>query len=120
MAKDDDFTIRGIMDLLDDAIGYVEENRDTFESIFGGSRLRLGEHDPLMEASKMDDRVIITLEVSSEEFSNVSLEYDNGKLKIRFNGKSVIADVPGDIVMEDANADLNNGVLNLEIPRRAS
>lgn len=120
MSKDDDFGIKDIIKLIEDATSYIDDNRDMIESITGSGRIRLRDEDPLVEATKTEEKVIITMEVSGESFSNISLMYNDGVLKVDFNGDVVTADVPGDIMMEDADASLNNGVLNIEIPRGAS
>lgn len=117
MTKDGGFNLRDLLELADGLVDYIEDNRGTIETMTGANRIRLEDDDPLREVIKEDDKVLLTLEVKDTDFSDVRLEYKKGVLRVKYNDNVVTAKVPGDIKMEDSRIELNNGVLDITIPR---
>lgn len=106
-----------IYDLLKTGAELLDEHEDKLKNVMGGSgEVNLTEQAPLKHIEKTDDEVIITVE-GDGGFSSISVMQHDGKVVIEMNEKEVIAEVPDDVNIGETNAQMNNGVLDVTIPR---
>lgn len=106
-----------IFEMFQDGMDLIEENEDKIERIMGrAGKVKLGDDDPLKELMKTDEEVLIMVE-TKDDFSSIGVEEEDGGVKISLNEKIVKADIPDDCVVQDVDANLTNGVLEVTIPR---
>lgn len=114
MSSDDNF--RDLFDLAEDVFGLIDENEDRIRSVIGSNKVQLGEGEMMKELHKSEDEIRIVAE-TKEEFSKVNVKKSDGDLFIEFNDKSLMSSVPDDVRIEDSRVLLNNGVLEVTVPR---
>lgn len=116
MTEDNNKDIRNILDLADGIVSFIEENQDTISDAFGGKGVSLSDRDPLKSIVKEDDIVIVTIE-TKDEVDEVGFKRKDGKVRFMINDKSIKVSMPEDARLGDAEAVLNNGVLEVKVPR---
>lgn len=115
--NEDRNTIDDIYDILKEGMELVDEHEEKINRLMGGKGVvGLKEQDPLRSLEKRDDEVSIVVETAGG-FSSIGVVDADGKVIIELNDKEVIADVPEDANIKGADAALNNGVLEVTIPR---
>jgi len=107
-----------IFDIVDRAVSFYEKNKDTIRGATGmGDSIELDDDDPLKQASVTDEEVMITVDVGVEDLENIRLALNGTTAEIVVGGQTVTANVPSDVDMDSPEANLNNGVLEVRIPR---
>lgn len=107
-----------VFDMIDRAVSFYEKNKDTFEGVAStGSDVTIDDEDPLKQALVDDDKAIVTVDVGTDAISDIRLALNGTTAQVTVGGTKVTADVPADVDMDKAEAHLNNGVLEVEIPR---
>lgn len=108
----------GIIDTIDKVIGLYEENKDMLEGALpSGNSVKIDDKSPLREAIVTDSEVTVVMEVKGEGFENIRVDDTDDGIIVGLNGKTVKAEVPSDVDIDQAEASLNNGVLEVQIPR---
>lgn len=108
-----------LFDMIDRGISLYENNKDVVEGIVsGGSDVTIDDEDPLKQALVDDDKVEIIVDVGVNDIKDIRLALNGTEAHITVGGTTITADVPTDVIMENAKAELNNGVLKVEIPRQ--
>lgn len=108
----------GLFDALDKAIDVYESNEDTIKEFFGDdNEVTIDGEEPLKQALVEEDKAIITVDVGAGDLQNINIQLEGETAKIKIGGSTVTAKVPEDVNMDDAKATINNGVLEVEIPR---
>lgn len=109
--------IRDLVELFDDIMQVVEQNEGKIRKLTGNDgHIDISEQNNLTEVSRHDDRVIITME-TTEDFSSIDVEHEDGTYFISMGGQTYAVKVPVDIIPKKTSAELNNGVLTVVIPR---
>ena len=109
---------RDIFDMLDKAVDLYEQNKDTIKDIVPRDEsITIDGEEPLKQALVDDDKAIITVDIGAKDIQDVRISLEGTKAKVGIAGDSITAEVPSDVNMEDAQAELNNGVLEVVIPR---
>lgn len=109
---------RDIFDILDKAVDLYEDNKDVIKDIAPGDEsITIDGEEPLKQALVDDDKVIITVDVVGKDIQDVRIALEGTEAKIVIAGDPIKAQVPSDVNMEEAQAELNNGVLEVVIPR---
>lgn len=107
-----------IFDMIDRAVSFYEKNKDTFEGVVDtASDVTIDDDDPLKQALVDEDKAMITVDVGTDEISDIQIALNGTTAEISIGGQTLKADVPADVDMDDASAHLNNGVLEVQIPR---
>jgi len=107
-----------LFDMIDRAVSFYEKNKDTIEGAVGTEDgIKLDDDEPLKQASVTDDEVMITVDVGVDDLENIRLALNGTTAQIVVGGKTITAEVPSDVDMDDPEANLNNGVLEVRIPR---
>lgn len=107
-----------IFDMIDRAVSFYEKNKETFEGVVSGeSDVTIDDDEPLKQALVDDDRAIITVDVGTDGIGDIRLALNGTTAEITVGGTTITAEVPPDVNMDDAEAHLNNGILEVEIPR---
>lgn len=116
--------IKTTIDILEGAEDFYEKNQDTIDSIIGpreqtGERVDLKEGEPLLDAQKEDDKVLISAETNAENVGEIGfgLNVDDYSLVIDLERGKVNVKLPKDSKPEKLSTELNNGVLTVVIPR---
>lgn len=105
------------MEMVDSIRDVVDENMEIINDILGnGDILTLNERQPLTEAQVHDDKVCITAEAPGH-FRSIGVGYDDGTLVVQVGGDELKVNVPDDVVVDEVDAEYNNGVLTVKIPR---
>lgn len=108
----------GIFDMLDKAVNFYEENKDMIQEVApSGNSVKIDDKSPLREAIVSDDKVMIVVEVKGDGFSNIIIDDTEDGVVVGMNDEKVVAEVPDDVNVDQAGATLNNGVLEVTIPR---
>lgn len=108
-----------IFDMVDKAVDFYKENQDMIKGMVDGEdTIRMDDQSPLKTAIVQEDQVIISVEVKDADFSNVKIDDVDDGVVVGMNGEQVKAEVPEDVDVGDASATLNNGVLEVKIPRK--
>ena len=107
-----------LFDMIDRAVSFYEKNKDTFEGVVdNGSDITIDDEDPLKQALVDEEKAMITVDVGTDEISDLRLALNGTTAQITVGGETLKADVPADVDMDNASAHLNNGVLEVQIPR---
>lgn len=108
--------IDDLINLIDGAMSFIDNNEDKIKRLTGVNELNIEDGEPLTDLHKTEDKVLITLEVN-EDIDSISIKRDNGHALFKINEKEFRAKMPDDARLEDTVANLNNGVLEAQIPR---
>jgi len=107
-----------LFDMVDRAISLYEQNKNSIQGLTGGDGdINLGDDDILKQASVTDSAVNITVDVGVEDLEDIRLALNGKEAQITVGGEKITAEVPSDVNMDRASAHLNNGVLEVAIPR---
>ncbi len=107
-----------IFDMVDRAISLYENNKDALQGVVpDDNNVTIDGEEPLKQALVDDDKALITVDVGTDGISNIRLALNGTTAEVTVGDKTVSADVPSDVNMDDAEAHINNGVLEVEIPR---
>lgn len=107
-----------LFDMVDRAISFYEKNKETFEGVVpNDSSVTIDDEDPLKQALVDDDKAMITVDVGTDEIGDIRLALNGTTAEVKVGGQTITADVPADVDMDSAEAHLNNGVLEVQIPR---
>lgn len=119
MAKDNKEIFEAIVSIGRDLNKFWEENQDRLKEITGSSTVSLADNQPLTHAQKKDGKIIISTDVSSRNSGEMSLEYKpkDSAMIIEAGGKRTKVRLPEDVLFNQASTEVNNGVLNVEMPR---
>lgn len=102
--------IKGGMDVLD-------EHEDKLDNLFGSNdSIEIGDNEPLKDLTKSEDEVKVTVETDSD-LDSISIRKEEDSVIISMGEKEVIAKTPEDVNLSGVDANLNNGVLDVTIPR---
>lgn len=112
---DDFFELaEGVKDLWeehgDDVKGFIESDNE----------ISLKDSEPLIEANKTDDEVLVEMEVvNADGITDFSFSFIPGSNKMEVDGPNGTTSVilPDDSDPSNADASFNNGVLSLTVPR---
>lgn len=108
----------GILDAVDKIINIYQENKDMVEGVVpSGNSVNIDDQSPLREAIVAEDEVTIVMEVKGGGFDNIRIDDTEKGILVGMNGKTVEAEVPSDVDIDGAEASLNNGVLEVKLPR---
>lgn len=107
-----------VFDMLDRAVSFYEQNKDTFKGVMPNeSDVTIDDEDPLKQALVDDNKAMITVDVGTDAIKDIRLALNGTTAAITAGGKTITAEVPADVNMDEANAQLSNGVLEVQIPR---
>lgn len=109
----------GLFDMIDKAINLYNDNKDMIKEVVPDEeRLKIDEKSPLREAIVSDDEVIVVVEVKDESLNNIVVDDspEDGVI-VGMNNQTVKAEVPSDVDIDKTEVSLNNGVLEVKIPR---
>lgn len=116
--NDDDDGI-DIVDMFKKASDFVDDNEDLVRSFIPEeNQVDIGEQSPLKSAIVNDDEVIVTVEVKNGKFEDITVKRAEEGVIIGMNGDKVKANIPNDVDIDGADAMLNNGVLEVTLPRQ--
>ncbi len=124
--SEDDGPADSISDKLDRIKDIIDENEEVVNTAadyvqsFVGSDERVLEDrkDPLTELHITEERMSLTAEVAGVDATKLDIEPEGDDLLIKFGGEYIrVEDAPDDLELGKANVKMNNGVLNLEMPR---
>lgn len=114
----DDNNGSDIFDMLDRAVSFYEKNKETFQGVVpGDDSVVIDDEEPLKQALVDEDKALITVDVGTDELEDIRLALNGTTAEIGIGDKTVKADVPADVDMDQAKAQLNNGVLEVMVPR---
>lgn len=114
--KDDDKP--DFVDIIRGAIDVYEENKHLLDGIDSDSnKLDVSEREPLQQVVKSEESVIVTMEVSSSDLDQITLNLEGEKAVIGIGSSTLEVSVPEDAEVGSADATLNNGILEVTIPR---
>lgn len=114
----DDNKDKGFFDMLDKAVSFYEENRDTIENVVSeGDGVQIDDDGPLKAAVVNEDEAKITVDVGKDNLQDIEIKLNGTTAVLVIGSNTITAEVPEDVIMDDASAELNNGVLNVQIPR---
>lgn len=107
-----------IFDVLDKATELYNEHKDTLRDVAPETgSVTINDEEPLKQALVDDEKVLVTVDVGEGGVENIRLNLDGTTAKVEVGGKNVTAEVPEDVNMDNASAVMNNGVLEVIIPR---
>lgn len=107
-----------IVDIIETGIDLFEENRDTIEELVGSSNeVKLGQDSPLTSAQMDEDYVYVTVEAKKDDIDGIKVKETEDGVVLGINGDPVSVDAPDDVNTAGVEAQLNNGVLEVKIPR---
>lgn len=109
-------TIGELFNLAESAMNFLDENEDSIASIMGDGTVNLQDDEPLREMVKDEDKVRITTETEGD-FDSISISKTEEGVVIEMNDKSLVAKLPDDVEVTEADANLNNGILDVRFPR---
>lgn len=108
----------GFFEMLDTAVEFYEDNKDTFKGIFDeGSDVTIDGEEPLKQARVDEDMATVAVDVGTNEIEDIRLNLNGTDAVIGIGDKTITAEVPVDVKMDEAEAILNNGILEVKIPR---
>jgi HSP20 family molecular chaperone IbpA len=113
-------TFEALFDMANDAMEFIEDNEEKLQKILGNSNeFSMDEQSPLKEAQKLDDKVIFVAETPGDGISSISTKYyeKQNKLEVDIGGDTVTLLIPEDCIPNEAEANISNGILQLDIPR---
>lgn len=114
----DDNNGSDLFDMIDRAVSFYEKNKKTFQGVVpGDDGITIDDDDPLKQALVDDEKAMITVDVGSEELEDIRLALNGTTAEIGIGSETITAEVPADVDMDSAGAQLNNGVLEVTIPR---
>lgn len=115
---DEEDNDKGFFDMLDTAVDMYEENKDTIKDVLGSEdNIGFTGDDYLKSVIKDDDCVIITVDVGDSGLEDIGLRLNGNTAEIDIGKDTVAVDVPVDVNMKSPEAQLNNGVLEVTLPR---
>lgn len=119
MTRSGDDSERGesIIDIVDGITQIARENKDLLESFFGDSGRELSLEEPLTEAHVTDDKVKVVAELRGEKPNEMGVRFEGGEMYMSIGDTTLRARVPDDIVEDSVDAQMNNGVLRIEVDR---
>lgn len=110
-----------LFDLAEDVRDIANEHDDKIRSLFGKeNKIYLRDSEPLVNANKTDDRVLVELEiVDADGVADFSFKYNEQKnqMKVVSPTGTISFMLPDDVDMDNIEASFNNGILSLDIPR---
>jgi len=124
--KDDDNTAEKLSDMIDTIANTVEENEDLIDkamSVMGGNSdsntVSIADMDELSEMRSTDDMVEIVAETKMDGVGSIGITKETERIEIDLGEKTIVAnDVPDGLDVSNAVADLNNGVMTVQVPRK--
>lgn len=124
--KDDDTTAEKLSEIIDTIADTVEENQDLIDkamSVVGvdsdGKTVSIADMDELSEMRSKEDMVEIVAETKMDGIGSIGVTKETDRIEIDLGEKKIIAnDVPDDLDVGNAVANLNNGVMTVQIPRK--
>jgi len=114
--------VKDLMELGRRGSKFIDENEDLIRSVVGPvenrTRVRVTDMQPLTEVQLTDKRMLVTVEVTDASMDSVNLSANGDELTVMYGGEEVVVEeVPDDVRLKDGEANMNNGVLTLNIPR---
>lgn len=107
-----------VFDMLDRVVSFYEKNKETFQGVVDtGTDVTIDDEDPLKQALVTDGKALITVDVGTDAIQDIRLALNGTTAEIGIGDKTIKVDVPADVNMDEAEAKLNNGVLEVTIPR---
>lgn len=116
--SDDDSNNRGIFDIIDKGIDLYERNKDLIKDAApdGVSNSDI-EGNPAKRVDIGSSYAEIVMDVGTDSVDNIGLDFNDGNVEVTVGNEKVKASVPDDVIMDDAEAYLNNGIIEVKIPR---
>lgn len=125
MMKDDDDSdsvgeLRALMGLAEELLQTIDRNKEVFKSVSDtiGKNYDISDTDTPYSVEKSDDYIEITVLSDSGNIDNVKFNIEGSELELGFAGNTVVTEIPEDCVIDDSEAEMNNGVINVKIPRK--
>lgn len=120
--SDEDNTVDKVIDAADFAIDVIRDNKEhinaAVDALDGGETdIDLSGQEPLREVNMTEGMVEVTSEVKDSGVDSVKVSKEGDDLHVEIGKKTLVAKIPDDIIMEEAEAKYNNGVLTVRIPR---
>lgn len=114
--------IEGNEELVDSVFAEVVSLSDKNPLSDGGRyESRAGQDEPITELHVTEDILTLNAEADYITPSEVNLGFEGDSLYVTFEDRQVeINDAPDNIIIEEAQVFVNNGVLELQIPRGES
>lgn len=102
-----------IIDMAKKAINFIEDNREHIE---GMKENEIDLRDGLKEVTKLEDKVVISIQ-TKEEVKSVGYEFTDNGIRMNINGEVETFKLPEDVETGDVTATINNDVLEVKIPK---
>lgn len=107
-----------VFNAIDGLVDLYEDNKDTIKGVVGDDRKHgISEGDVLKQCFVNEDEVAITVEVGGGDISEVDLDISGDSVKLGIGDETITEEVPDDVDTGNAEAFMNNGVLEVTIPR---
>lgn len=100
--------MRRNMDLFDRLVDGLGQNMDSFDMTDG---------EPLKKMIKDEDKVEVVIEVEGDNIGEVGFKPVDGGVVLGIGDKMYKVLTPSDVIVEDSEATLKNGILTVEMPR---
>jgi HSP20 family molecular chaperone IbpA len=122
-------TLESLSDLAKENEEMINQVATSVESLSGGSPVfgedeyesRAGQDDPITELHVTEDMLMLDAEADYITPSEVKIGFEGGKLHVIFENRHIeVNDAPDDVIIDEAEVFVNNGVLELQVPRGKS
>lgn len=120
---DDSGGIDDMIDLVEKATELYRDNEDKINEMVGkeGNRMVIEEQESLKTYNVTEEEITVTIETTLAGESQMGLEYDadNNNLIVKSGGDDeyIIDLKQNDVDISSIDYEINNGVLNITIPR---
>lgn len=115
--------IETFFDIVEDAKELYDENEDKIKNLVNykgdENTIKLKEGEPTISTEVTDDVLIATIETNQDsiiDFDFLAL-YEEDRLMIDSGDNEWVLDLSEDAVVDKIDASVNNGVLDIQIPR---
>lgn len=118
--KDDDIDgLRKYVAFGEEILDLLQRHKGTINSVSKGSvgGVDISDTDVPVSVNRTEEKIVVTVLANGTGVSEVGFTLDDDILELGFGGKSVTVEVPEDADIDEATADMKNGVLTAEIPR---
>lgn len=113
----DDFDIEDLIDTASELIDLYDQNSEKINNIVGKDQtVKVSDSDLLNEVRVEDEMVKIVMETAGP-IEKVGLTRTGGGVSVAVNNDSITFETPEDVVVDGAEAEMNNSILTIEIPR---
>lgn len=121
MSRDNDKIdeLRKYVAMGEEVLDMLQRHKDTISAVSSGSvgGVDISDTDIPVTVNRNEEKIVVTVLANGGGVAEVGFTLDDDVLELGFGGKTVTVEVPEDADIDNATADMNNGVLTAEIPR---